>query len=123
MLQNEKKKSAETMIRRAIRHNRSVYDKLKSLTDEARDYYRNEFYYMTDGFDDVIEKELALSFKYDQMSNMVSFNYSPEKHKYKGLVSNIISVDCKSNDSLISELLLELNGIYDSIFTLVKEED
>ena len=87
-LSNNRFGAAEVLLRSAIRHNKSVYTQLKHLMEEAYQFYRSSL-----GFDpseDYLQMRVNFGYTFDSNSNLISFYYSPEKHKYIGFVSNIL---------------------------------
>jgi hypothetical protein len=117
MLNNNRFGSAEVCLRSAIRHNKSVYAQLKRLMEEAYQFFRSSL-----GFDpsdqDYLQKMVNNGFTFDSNSNLISFYYSPEKHKYIGFVSNILSLESSCANPLIKELIQEMNDVYAAILSL-----
>ena len=65
-----------------------------------------------------IKQQTISGFSYDEKNHLVSFYYSPEKHKYSSLVSNIVRVTSIKANSNLQELVVQLNEIYDEIIAL-----
>lgn len=122
MLENNKTNPAELLIRRAIKHNKQTLSKLKELLDESYTYYRERLGFELQDMDAYVKKQALFNFRFDTNSNLISYFYVPEKHKYNGLVTNIIRVDTKLGNPLIQELLNQLNSIFDEIVALKVEE-
>ena len=117
MLNNNRFGAAEVLLRSAIRHNKSVYTQLKHLMEEAYQFYRNSLGY--DPADqDYLQKQVNYGYTFDPKSNMISFYYSPEKHKYIGFVSNILCLESGCANPLIKELIQEMNDVYAAILSL-----
>ena len=117
MLNNNRFGAAEVLLRSAIRHNKSVYTQLKHLMEEAYQFYRNSLGY--DPADqDYLQKQVNYGYTFDPKSNMISFYYSPEKHKYIGFVSNILRLESSCANPLIEELVQEMNDVYTAIISL-----
>lgn len=116
-LSNNRFGAAEVLLRSAIRHNKSVYTQLKHLMEEAYQFFRSSL-----GFDpsdqDYLQKMVNNGFTFDSNSNLISFYYSPEKHKYIGFVSNILSLESSCANPLIKELIQEMNDVYAAILSL-----
>ena len=116
-LNNNRFSAAEVLLRSAIRHNKSVYSQLKRLMDEAYQFYRDSL-----GFDpsdqDYLQKRVNYGFTFDPQSHLISFYYSPEKHKYIGFVSNILCLESGCTNPLIKELIQEMNDVYAAILSL-----
>ena len=118
MLANGRFAQAEAIIRKMIRHNKYVLDQLTSVINEAYEYNRKNLGFSDEGMDDYIKKQTLYGFNYDDVNDLVSFFYISEKRKYIGLVSNIVRVDCDKGSTLIRELVIELNDLYDSVVAL-----
>ena len=118
MLENGRFAQAEAIIRKMIRHNKYVLDQLTSVINEAYEYNRKNLGFSDEGMDDYIKKQTLYGFNYDDVNDLVSFFYISEKRKYIGLVSNIVRVDCDKGSTLIRELVIELNDLYDSVVAL-----
>ncbi len=123
MLVNGRFDVAEALIRKMIRHNRSVFDQITALMNEAYDFYRHDSRFNYEGMDSYIKKQVLYGFSYDDKNDLVAFFYVPEKHKYIGTVSNIVAVKCEKGNALIKELIIELNGLYDSVVALKGDEE
>ena len=59
---------------------------------------------------------------YKEDDGMLSYHYSSDKRKFEGMLTNIISVGCKSKDTEIAEKINELNGLVKNIIELGKHE-
>ena len=107
---------AELCIRRSIKHNEETYKELEKLIQTACDFYRNPYVKENKA------REIALErFSFDSDSNIVYFAHYPSKNESIGLVTNVIRVDCRSNDPLINELIDELNSWFDKTVALKGE--
>ena len=118
MLAKGRFKQAEAIIRKMIRHNKSVFDQLTSLINEAYESNRKSLGFSYDGMEDYIKKQTLYGFTYDGVNDLVAFFYVPEKRKYVGLASNIVRVESDKGNALIQELLIELNNLHDSVVAL-----
>ncbi len=118
MIENGNSRSAEVLVRKAIRHNRSVLEKLKALIDTAYEHYRSHLGFNPKGMEEYIKQQTLSGFSYDAVNHLVSFYYCPEKRKYSSLVSNIVRVTSGSSDPLLEELIIQLNESYDEIVAL-----
>ena len=121
-LENRKDGSAELLIKQAIEHNKETLSELKKLIDESCvDYMKTHNL----GTEDMafVKEQVLCNFCFDPDNDLVSYYYTPAKQKYKGTVTNIIHSDAETDRPLIRKLLNELNGIYDEITTLNKEEE
>lgn len=112
-------KNPELLIRRAINHNKKTYDMLINLVNEEFEnrcgYYQIE---RNDEFSDEIMRKVQSDIRFDGSNSMVSFYYTNDKKEYKGIVTNIVRVENKSNKTHINELIDELNEWYDKIANL-----
>lgn len=106
---------AELVLRRAIDHNRETLKKLTELIDKAYGFYADRLGFGMPDMAEFARKQAMDYFNFDQNNSLVSFCYFPQKHKRVGFITNIFRADIKKGNSLIRELLTELNGIYDEI--------
>ena len=120
MIERGRNDMAELVLRRAIDHNRDTLKKLTELIDEASGVYADRLGFEMPDMEEFTRKQAMDYFRFDQKSSLVSFCYFPQKHKRVGFITNIFRADVKKGNSLIRELLAELNGIYDEII-LMKE--
>lgn len=120
LLQN-KNGFVEYMLKDAIQHNQYVYDQLASSLTAMVRYYKK----MSDDVANVaVKNDLTKS-----LSSSLYFSDDGSLVKYfvllpvveKGLCSNIIRVDAKSEDTLINRRILELNDLYDAIHHIASQ--
>lgn len=114
---------AEFVIRKGICHNNDTYTKLNQMINQV---YEDQLRFNKDFFFD--ERELRKAAKKTATENLwitndekiVSYyGMSGENgRKYIGLVTNVIHVESKTQNPLLKELVVELNGIYDDILNL-----
>ncbi len=124
----------ESVLDKAISHNMNAFKLLKQQIEEYTDILYEEKTAWFKDKDDEFTKEYReecrqqaiywakQGFHYKEDDGLVSYHYSPEKRKYEGMLTNIISVKCKSKDSKITEKINELNGVVDKIVELGKRE-
>lgn len=124
LLQNQNS-FAEYMLKDAIRHNQYVYGQLASLLADAVQTRKGLYYDMTNtaAKNDLTKEILKDLYFYDDGDLVSYFALFPGTKK--GLRSNIIRVNTKSTDTMISRQILELNELYDAIhhITLSLEGD
>lgn len=124
LLQNQNS-FAECMLKNSIQHNQYVYDQLASLLDNAVQAHQGLYYDMTNAAakSDLAKEILKDLYFYDD-GNLVDF-FALFPGTKKGLRSNIIQVNAKSADPMISRQILELNELYAAIhhITLSLEDD
>ncbi len=118
MLENGKYRNAEICIRKAIRHNKSILNGLNSLIKEAYEFNRAHLGFKPDGMEEYLRKQTMSGLCYDEMHNLVKYFYCPERHKTIGLVSNYIRATSNKSNTLIKELITELNESCDAILAL-----
>ena len=120
---------------KAIKHNRDALEQLKQQLDEYTDIlYRERTIMFNDKDDDELIKEYKeqrhheaeywakQGLYYKEDDGMLSYHYSPDKRKFKGMLTNIISVGCKPKDTEIAEKINELYGLVKNIIELGKHE-
>lgn len=114
LLQNQHS-FAECMLKDAIRHNQYVYDQLASLLVDAVQTCKGLYYDMTNASakNNLAKGILKDLYFYDD-GNLVSY-FALFPGTKKGLKSNIIQVNAKSTDTMISRRILDLNELYDAI--------
>lgn len=113
-----------SVLDKAIKHNRDALEQLKQQLDEYTDIlYRERTAMFNDKDDDELIKEYKeqrhreaeywakQGLYYKEDDGMLSYHYSPDKRKFEGMLTNIISVGCKSKDTEIAEKINELNGL------------
>lgn len=118
MLENGKYKKAEILVRKAIRHNKSVFQKLKTLINDAYEFNKSHLGFNPEGVENILKNQTLNNFSYDDINNLVSYFYFPENGQTVGIVSNIVHVKSNKADSLLRELILELNTTYDDIVAI-----
>lgn len=110
-------------------------EQLKQQLDEYTDIlYRERTIMFNDKDDDELIKEYKeqrhreaeywakQGLYYKEDDGMLSYHYSSDKRKFEGMLTNIISVGCKSKDTEIAEKINELNGLVKNIIELGKHE-
>lgn len=123
MLQNKRKEAAVKMLQKAIRHNRAVFEKLKSLMDEAYCFYLGTFSREFDGMEKMAKNYIKGGYSFDSDNGIVSYHYSYSKNESKGMASNVIYADVESDDPNINALVDELNDTYNLIASINEEEN
>ena len=118
MLDNGKMRSAEVFIRKAIRHNKSILNRLQTMIKEAYELNLSRLGFDQKGMEEYIMEQTLSTLCYDDMHNMVKFSYSPERHKYVGIISNYVRVTSEKSNALLKELVIELNETCDAILAL-----
>ena len=118
MLDAGKTSNAELFLRRSIKHNREALNNLKKAIEESYEDHKESLTYTYDGVEEFLRKQVMYGFGYNSKSKIVSFFYTPEKHKYIGYATNIIHVSSKKGTSILKELVSELNDLYDQIVSL-----
>lgn len=121
MIKNQRYDSAELFLRKAIQHNAEA---LSSITGLLKEGLESQYEYFDEYFreDDARKTLIRYGFQYDSTNRMVSFHYSRGRHDHRGFVTNLVHVDSKIKRSPLSELIAELNQVYDKILAIGKEE-
>ena len=103
---SNKNKCTEAILGRCIEHNRDTYDFVKELVDRQSYYYhRGYFDYSKDG--DII--------------NVSDYKIGGDT-KSDWIATNIIRVNARSDSFVVSDLINELNKIFDDILALNPEK-
>lgn len=129
MLEKGNFTSAEVFIRRAIRHNRAVYDKMKQILPYAAEAFceSNIFslkYSNEDKYNEECKKiHPACYMLYNSFNHIIYFrSYRLKSQRSPGdittVISNIIQVKSNKGTPLLKELILELNKVYDDIIAV-----
>lgn len=110
-----KNEFAENMLKDAIQHNQYVYDQLTSSLTQAKRYYIETGYDMTNvALINDLAKETLKFLNFYGDGRIV--NYFPLSPKIKGgLRSNIVRVNAESPDPITNRRISELNSLYDAI--------
>ncbi len=129
MLEKGNYSTAEIFIRRAIRHNRTIYDKMNQIIQYAAVAYC-DFYNFSSKFsnEEDYKKECqkihpACYMLYNSFNHIIYFrshrmkqNHDPED--ITNVMSNIVQVKSDKGNSILKELVIELNQTYDSIIDI-----
>ena len=108
-----KSEFAESVIRRAIEHNKNVYEKLSALIDDEYNYLQSIGTY---GTEKELKRQIARYFKHDDSSNCVSLSIISVSSK--AFVGNIIKVESPKLSSEKTMLIEDLNRSYDKVISL-----
>lgn len=110
-------KYAETILKRAVAHNRKTYEKLQDLIRESVEkhpeykyYQENDSSELCKSFREDIIESIKRELEFHEDGNIVLFRFSAE---YKGIVTNVINTQAQS--STLEPLVSELNFLYDKI--------
>lgn len=117
----KKRREAELLIRRALSHNKKVYEELSKLIKEAQEIECNRYDNIPKEFTDSIKQQVLNYFYIDRANDMVSFFFSRAKKDFVSLVTNIITINAMSESPLLNELIEETNDYYDKIIVLKGE--
>jgi len=118
MLKNGRKES-EVLIRRAIRHNKETYTKLKDILKEGyKNAINNYGFEVSEEMKSEVWKRTVFDFKFDENTRMISYYYCRGKHDTVGMITNIIKVTTKPTNLLLSELVNELNDWFEKTVNL-----
>lgn len=114
LIQN-KNDFAEYMLKDAIQHNQYVYNQLKVLlTDTVRSYRKLDYDITNPAAKDSLEKGILRDLYFYDDGNLVSY-FALLPGTKKGLRSNIVQVNMKSEDMTINRKISELNDLYHAI--------
>lgn len=109
---------AETAIKKAIKHNKSTYQKLCSFIKRLKD----DEYYSKDYMKSLCIRHCKEDLVFSENGNIISFRglYSSTTTKSTpdGLITNIAQVKKTSSDPILKHLIEELNESYDQLKNL-----
>ncbi|MFA0815681.1 MAG: hypothetical protein ACC608_07800 [Anaerofustis sp.] len=115
----QKSKYAEPLLRRAIGHNQSVFDKLQSMVNEASQIAQNRYVdWEFKPQNDVIMKEALNYFWAVKKDGWFSYSYSRAKNDTPEYFSNVVMTKTSSDDLLLSSLITQLNGLFDRVLNI-----
>lgn len=118
MLEN-RRKDAEALIRRAIKHNKETYNKIRDMIQMGYQHSLDSYdFELIDEMKTDIWKRSIWGFKFDENTDMISYYYSRGRRDTIGMITNIIKVTAKPNDLLLGELVKELNEWYEKAINL-----
>ena len=114
---------AEFVIRKGINHNKDTYKGLSQMINRVYEdqlKYNKGFYFDGRELRKAARKTSTENLWITKDKKIVSYyGMSGENgRKYIGLVTNVIHVESKTQNPLLKELVVELNGIYDDILNL-----
>lgn len=113
-LVNGKSKYAEPVLRRAIKHNREVYDSLLNMINDAFRQSLDNYQY-SDRANDYAKNEAMLYFEFLEEDGLVSYVFARGKHDYEKFCSNAIHTGAEADGLLIGSLVEELNKLFEKI--------
>ncbi len=113
MVKNKHLQTAN-VLKRAIAHNKKAYETLEKCTKELRDSFKESY------LESVMKDYIMNGLNYLEDETIVSYHYSLERSKYKGMVTNIVKVKSKSSSEELNQLINELNGWADKIINYGK---
>lgn len=110
---------AEFVIRKGISHNEDTYNRLKHMINEVYEVQLK----LNKGFcsDKTILRKIATENLWITNDKKIVSYYGisgENARKYVGMVTNTIRAESKTQNPLLKELVLELNGIHDDIMNL-----
>lgn len=109
-------KYAEVLLRRSIEHNQKIHEQLSQIIAEdfetAKSYLNNDSYKVP--AENIIAQTMNY-FQFDSDDGFLSYISAFPRKDNKRFRANIVCVNIKSNDLLISSLIEQLNKSYDSV--------
>lgn len=109
-------KYAEVLLRRSIEHNQKIHEQLSQIIAEdfetAKSYLNNDSYKVP--AENIIAQTMNY-FQFDSDDGFLSYISASPRKDSKRFCANIVCVNIKSNDLLISSLIEQLNKSYDSV--------
>lgn len=110
-----KSKYAEPVIRKAIEHNKRVFDDLSVIiNDYAKCIQDGYLHWIIYSIDD-LKKQVMNYFIFIKEDSFVSFSFTTPQQKYGKFCSNVVNANISSNDLLIGSLIKELNKSYNAV--------
>ncbi len=121
LLLQRKSKYADTVLVKAIAHNKSTYEKLRSLIAEAYEALKSDSYWIKDedSLKEYANVAIAKELDYKENGSLINFrqmfNPNIKNSQIKGMTTNIIFVNSQSNNAVTQHFIDEVNEYYNKI--------
>lgn len=112
-----KSKNVEFVLRRALQHNKSVYESLSEMVNTDFEILKSQFNYSTRAkapVETVIFNTL-LFYNFDDNDGLLSYMSPNPQKNAKRFCANVICSDVKSTDPNIDLLINDINEYYDAV--------
>lgn len=109
-------KYAEVLLHRSIEHNQKIHEQLSQII--AKDFETAKSFLNNDSYKVPAETIIAQTmnyFQFDSDDGFLSYISASPRKDSKRFCANIVCVNIKSNDLLISSLIEQLNKSYNSV--------
>lgn len=110
---------------KAIAHNKSTYEKLRSLIAEAYEALKSDSYWIKDeaSLKEYANEAIAKELDYMENGSLINFRqmFTPniKSSQIKGITTNIIFVNKQSNNVVTQHFIDEVNEYYNKIRSLL----
>ncbi len=124
-LLQRKSKYADTVLVKAIAHNKSTYEKLRSLIAEAYEALKSDSYWIKDeaSLKEYANEAIAKELDYMENGSLINFRqmFTPniKSSQIKGITTNIIFVNKQSSNVVTQHFIDEVNEYYNKIRSLL----
>lgn len=106
---------AEPVIRKAIEHNRKVYNTLSTLINDAAAHIQENYPDWLKFSSDTIKEEALRYYNFIAEDGFISYMFSKSRNNTTKICTNVVRTDAKSDDFLIDSLINELNESFDKV--------
>lgn len=120
LVKYDNKKYAEVIIRKAIGHNKKVFNCLSAIIDDAISYVQNK---CPEWMDQNVMSSIMSYFKFFEEDGFVSYWYTKKGEDCVKFYSNVVYCDIVSGDLLLDSLIEEMNEIFNSVKNIEKNKN
>lgn len=110
-----KSKYAEPVIRKAIEHNKRVFDDLSVIINDYAKCIRDSYNDQNMCSLDDLKRHVMDHYIFFKEDDLVSFWFATLQQKHGKYYSNVVNANISSNDLLIGSLIKELNKSYNAV--------
>ena len=118
MIEYKKEQHAKVILKKAIVHNKKIFEKINNLIKESCNYYSEHM--IVKRTEDEILREVLCCFKYDSINDCVTFFF--DSQPYIGIATNVVYIKEPKGTSTVKDLIKELNQWYNKILSLGGEK-
>ncbi len=126
LLLKKKSKYVDTVLVKAIEHNKSTYEKLKRLISESFEGYKKNQPWLTDEalLKEYANQDIARELDFIENGSIVNFRQmftsNIKSFQIKGITTNIVSIKNRSDNAVTQHFIDEVNEYYNKIRNLIE---